>query len=147
MRTGRIRWLVLLVLPMVMPLAWMGRAFAQPVTYQVITDEVEATMPDGSDVEVYRFDPAVYVVNQGDDVTLVIRGVRGHDHPVELEGYGLHTVVRKGETVRLQFRADKPGIFRLICSEHADATHKGPMEGYLVVVPPAKANGAHHNAP
>jgi plastocyanin len=114
---------------------WPGLAFAQPVTYNVVTDEVTAASAGGPSASVYRFAPAVYVVNQGDDVTLAIRGVKGHDHPVELEGYGLHAVVRRGQVTRLQFKADKAGIFRLICTAHADATHKGPMEGYLVVVP------------
>lgn len=114
-------------------------ASAKTVTYQVVTNEVSAKQPDGSKVEVYRFDPAVFPVSQGDDVVLRIRGVKGHQHDLLLEKYNLKATVNRNETTDLRFRADKPGVYRLICLTHADASHEGPMEGYLVVVP----NQAH----
>lgn len=107
----------------------------QTVTYQIVTNEIKAQQADGSKVEVYRFDPSVYVVRQGDQVNLKIHGLKGHNHPVLLEGYNLHDVVRRNQTVTLSFRADKVGTYRLICTAHANAAHEGPMEGYLVVVP------------
>ncbi|WDL95715.1 hypothetical protein [Alicyclobacillus sp. ALC3] len=107
----------------------------QTVTYQIVTNEIKARQADGSNVEVYRFDPGVFVVRQGDTVNLRIRGVKGHDHPVVLEGYNVRGVVHRNQTTTLSFRADKVGIYRLICTIHADAAHEGPMEGYLVVVP------------
>lgn len=110
-------------------------ASAAPVTYQVVTDEIKADQGKGKVVEVYRFDPSVYVVNQGDDVTLRFRGVKGHDHPIELEGYHLKGVIHRNEVTTLNFKASKPGFYRLVCTAHADANHDGPMEAYLVVVP------------
>jgi plastocyanin len=104
-------------------------------TYQIVTNEIAAKQPDGRVIEVYRFDPSVYVVNQGDEVELRIRGLKGRDHPVVLEGYGLRGVVRKNQVLTLRLRAERAGIFRLVCTSHADAEHEGPMEGYLVVVP------------
>lgn len=110
-------------------------AHAQSVTYQIITNEVKAKQTNGSETEVYRFDPAVYVANEGDDVTLSIHGFKGHDHPVLLEGYNLRAMVHRNETTTLKFHATKPGFYRLVCTAHVDAAHEGPMEGYVVIVP------------
>lgn len=107
-------------------------------TYQVVTNEIVGKSADGKETEVYRFDPAVFVANQGDDVTIKIHGLKGHTHPVVLEGYGVRGVVERNQTLTLHVHADKPGMFRLICTTHADRAHEGPMEGYLVVVPNAK---------
>ena len=111
------------------------QVFANTVTYQIVTNEIAAKQTDGSKVEVYRFDPGVWVVNEGDDVVLKIRGVKGHDHPVVLEGYQVNGVVHRNQTTDLRLKANKPGMFHLICTSHADAAHNGPMEGYLIVVP------------
>lgn len=110
-------------------------ASAETVTYQVVTNEITANQKNGDKTEVYRFDPAVYVVHQGDDVVLSIRGVKGHDHPISLEGYQIHDVVHRNEVTTVKFKADKAGFFRLICTAHADSSHEGPMEAYLVVTP------------
>ncbi|MCL6454912.1 MAG: hypothetical protein K6T78_14995 [Alicyclobacillus sp.] len=110
------------------------QAHAASVTYQILTNELKAKQ-DGAEHEVYRFDPAVYVVNQGDDVTLQIRGFKGHDHPVLLEDYNLRTVVHRNQVTTLHFQASLPGFHRLVCTEHLDAQHEGPMEAYLVVIP------------
>ena len=80
-------------------------------------------------VETYRFDPGTVVVNEGDTVTLEIVGINGKEHPITLEGYGLSTVLKRGEVQRLTFLADKPGIFRIMCD-----THKPSMEAALVVL-------------
>ena len=80
-------------------------------------------------VETYRFDPGTVVVNEGDTVTLEIVGINGKEHLITLEGYGLSTVLKRGEVQRLTFLADKPGIFRVMC-----AIHKPSMEAALVVL-------------
>lgn len=113
----------------------MMQAQAATVTYQVVTNEIAAKQADGTTVEVYRFDPGVWVVQQGDQVALKIRGVKGHDHPILLEDYHLKTVVHRNQVTDMRFIATKPGMFRLLCTAHADAAHQGPMEGYLIVVP------------
>ncbi len=119
---------------------------AESVSYQVLTNEIAAKQTDGSTTEVYRLDPAVYVAAEGDDVTLRIRGLKGHDHPLVLEGYNLHTVVHRNEVTTLHFKATKPGFFRIICTAHADANHEGPMEGYLLVIPERAAKAAAERA-
>ncbi|MCL6636724.1 MAG: cupredoxin domain-containing protein [Alicyclobacillus sp.] len=118
-------------------------ASAATVSYQVVTNEISAKQPGGGKVEVYRFDPAVYVAMQGDDVELHLHGLKGHDHPVVLEGYNVNGVIHRGQETVLKFKADKPGFYRLVCTAHADAAHVGPMEGYLLVFPrPASGSGA-----
>lgn len=109
-------------------------------TYQVLTTEVEAHLPDGTSTDVYRFDPGVFVARQGDTVVLKIHGVKGQSHPVVLEGYDVQGVVEKNQTLTLQIHADKPGLHRLVCTAHADMAHGGPMEGYLFVIPTGTAS-------
>jgi plastocyanin len=105
------------------------------VTYQIMTNEIKAKQPDGKEKEVYRFDPSIYVVRKGDGVTLKFWGLKGHDHPITLEGYNIHSVIHKNEATTMAFQANQVGTFRLICTAHADFAHDGPMEGYLVVLP------------
>lgn len=118
-------------------LACPANARADTVAYQVVTNEIKAKQADGSKAEVYRFDPAVYVVQQNDDVVLNIRGLKGQDHPFVLQGYNIHGTIHKNQVTALRFKATKPGFFRLVCTSHADSEHEGPMEAYLVVVPVA----------
>ena len=133
------------VVTLVMGVVHPSAAMAKTVTYQVVTNEIAAKQKDGSTIEVYRFDPAVYVATEGDDVNLLIRGLKGHDHPVVLEGYNVKGVVHRNQVTKLEVHAAKPGFYRLICTTHYDAAHEGPMEAYLVVVPSgaAKAAAAH----
>ncbi|MFQ5934472.1 MAG: cupredoxin domain-containing protein [Dehalococcoidia bacterium] len=80
-------------------------------------------------VETYRFEPGTIIVNQGDTVTLEIVGINGAEHPISVEGYGVSTVLHRGEVQSLTFVADKPGIFKIVC-----ATHQPTMEADLVVL-------------
>ncbi|MCL6516315.1 transcriptional regulator [Alicyclobacillus sp.] len=121
---------------------WVGAAAlpqaavrAATVTYRVVTNEIAAKQADGSEKEVYRFDPAVYVANEGDDVELHLYGLRGHDHPFVLEGYNVRGVIHRNQETVVRVHADRPGYFRLVCTSHADAAHEGPMEAYLIVIP------------
>lgn len=81
------------------------------------------------EVSTYRWDPGTIVVNQGDEVTLEIIGINGDDHPFTIEGYWLSGVVRRGHITRVNFVADKPGIFKVICRKHAPS-----MQADLVVL-------------
>lgn len=105
------------------------------VTYQVVTNEISAKQTSGPNVNVYRFDPSTFVATQGDDVVLQIRGLKGHNHPIVLEGYGVSGVVQRNQVTTLRVKANKAGVFRLICTSHADAAHEGPMEAYFIVLP------------
>jgi len=131
-------WLIGVTAVSAMAVTSAPTAHADVVKYEMVTNEISAIQKDGSKVEVYRFDPGVVAVQQGDDVTLRIRGVKGHDHPIVLEGYGLQAVVHRNEVTTLHFQANRPGVFQLICTAHADEKHSGPMIGYILVVPKNK---------
>ncbi len=80
-------------------------------------------------VETYRFTPGTVVVNEGDSVTLEIIGINGREHPFNIEGYDVSGVVKRGEITRVNFVADKPGLFKLVCEIHTPS-----MEVDMVVL-------------
>ena len=77
----------------------------------------------------YRWEPGTVVVYQGDDVELQIWGVNGADHPARIEGYDKAFSVKRGQLTTVSFKADKPGIFRILCDVHSPS-----MTGTLVVL-------------
>ena len=77
----------------------------------------------------YRFEPGTIVVYQGDDVELQIWGVNGADHPSKIEGYDKTFNVKRGQLTTLSFKADKAGVFRILCDVHSPS-----MTGTLVVL-------------
>ncbi len=68
-------------------------------------------------------------VYQGDEVTLQVAGINGAEHAVSIEGYGLKYVVKRGEITTVSFKANKAGIFEIICH-----THRPSMTGQLIVL-------------
>lgn len=80
--------------------------------------------------ETYRWLPGEVTVVQGDRVTLEFFGVNGASHPATLEGYGIDFEVKRGQVTRVEFTADRAGIFRFVCKVHQPA-----MTGTLVVLP------------
>lgn len=77
----------------------------------------------------YRFEPGTVVVYQGDDVELRIWGVNGAEHPGKIEGYEKVFNVKRGQLTTVSFKADKPGVFRILCD-----IHNPSMTGSLVVL-------------
>lgn len=100
-----------------------------------------AAVPDGGgyilkapkdgkwETSTYRWEPGTIVVYQGDDVELQIWGVNGADHPGRIEGYDKAFSVKRGQLTTVSFRADKPGVFRILCD-----VHNPSMTGTLVVL-------------
>lgn len=83
------------------------------------------------EVSTYQWQPAFLLANQGDDVTLEIVGVNGDEHPSLIEGINVPPfTVRRGQITRVNFRATRPGFYRITCT-----THLPSMVGYLVVLP------------
>lgn len=81
-------------------------------------------------VETYRWLPGEITVVEGDRVTLEILGVNGASHPAVIEGYDVAFEVTRGEVTTVEFVADTPGIFDIVCSAHSPT-----MTGTLVVLP------------
>jgi cytochrome c oxidase subunit II len=79
----------------------------------------------------YSFDPGRITVKRGDRVRLLITAV-DHDHGFQLEGYAINRLLKKGDTVVIEFNADKAGTFHFQCSHFCGLRHY-KMGGELVV--------------
>lgn len=82
--------------------------------------------PDASgrwEVSTYRWEPSQIIVQQGDEVTLEIIGINGDEHPGIIEGYGISFIVKRGHVSRVTFKADKAGVFRILCEKHHPSMH------------------------
>lgn len=92
---------------------------------------LKAPNPAGRwEVSAYMFMPSQVFVNEGDDVTLEYVGINGAVHPGYIEGYDIHFAIKRGQVTLVQFKADKPGVFQILCPEHHPA-----MRGELIVLP------------
>ncbi len=82
-------------------------------------------------VETYRFESSAITVFQGDEVTLNILGVNGDKHNVIIQKYLENAaVLKRGELLTINFKADTIGSFPIICT-----IHQPTMLAYLVVLP------------
>src|SRR5690349_5825358 len=85
----------------------------------------------------FSFTPGVLEVAQGDHVTLHLHS-RDVEHGFDLKDFGAHAVIpASGETVTVEFVADKPGRFGFACSEFCGAGHPD-MKGLLIVHAPGE---------
>lgn len=118
--------------PQALPVAGNAGAVKE---FDLLAVEHTGTHPQtGEKVEIYRWDPGFLVVNKGDRVRLNITGLHGEHHPFEIEGLNVTGHVSKGETTTVEFIANETGTFRLICHNHTDWDHAGPMVGHIVVI-------------
>ena len=92
---------------------------------------LKAPDKDGKwEVAAYAWLPGSITVYEGDEVTLQVAGINGAEHAVTIEGYALKYAVKRGEITTVSFKADKPGIFEIICHNHRPS-----MTGQLIVLP------------
>jgi plastocyanin len=82
------------------------------------------------EVSTYVWAPSQILVNQGDEVTLEFVGINGAAHPTEIRGLGKAFTLTRGQVTRVEFRADKPGVYLVICSAHQPS-----MRSEIVVLP------------
>ena len=82
------------------------------------------------EVSAYLWSPGQIVVNQGDEVVLDFVGINGAAHPTEIKGLGKTFTLKRGQVTRVEFKADKPGVYPVVC-----ATHAPSMRGEIVVLP------------
>ena len=99
----------------------------------MVTVEYKATMKDGKEIEVYRWDPGTINVDAGEKVNLFISGINGEEHPFYIEGTDIKGTVKKGEETMVPLQIDKEGTYRLICEVHGDRDHNGPMVADIIV--------------
>jgi len=114
-------------------------AFAAPTAAKpntvlhMITGEFKTTLEDGTEMESYVFHPGTVYANDGEIVELRIRGVNGKQHDFYIEGMDdVNGQILKNKETVITFKA-KEGVYRIICTTHADAAHEGPMIGYIVI--------------
>lgn len=81
-------------------------------------------------VETYQWSPGTIAAIEGDHVVLEILGVNGSSHTATIEGYDIDFEVTRGQLTTVEFDADRPGIFTIVCT-----THQPAMNGTLVVLP------------
>jgi len=74
----------------------------------------------------YQFTPAVLRANPGDRVTIDLVAT-DYVHGLSVDGYNVEVTADPGQTARLTFIADRPGLFRLRCSVAC-----GPMHPFMV---------------
>lgn len=82
------------------------------------------------EVSAYLWTPGQIVVREGDEVTLEFVGINGAAHPTEIKGLGKSFTLKRGHAVRVDFKAEKPGVYPVICS-----THQPSMRAEIVVLP------------
>jgi plastocyanin len=63
----------------------------------------------------FQYSPAVLRVNPGDRVTIELEAA-DVVHGLSIDGYNLEMTADPGQTARLTFLADRPGVFRFRCS-------------------------------
>lgn len=99
----------------------------------MVSGEFKSKLPDDKEIGAYRWDPGTIFVGKGEKIKLSIYGVNGESHPFFIEGLNVKGEVKKGKETIVSFKADKEGIYRIICINHSDIAHNGPMIGYIVV--------------
>jgi cytochrome c oxidase subunit 2 len=81
----------------------------------------------------FRFEPATIRVAQGDAVQLRLHSA-DRSHAFAIKAFRVKTLIpRGGETVAVQFIADRAGTFAFTCADYCGTGHSA-MKGELVVV-------------
>ena len=108
-------------------------ATEQPRIIHMVIGEFSGTTKKGQEFEVYRWDPGTIATKKDELIELRILGVNGDHHSFVIEGLNVKGEVHKGKETVVHFVAEKEGTYRMICMNHSDLAHQGPMIGYIVV--------------
>ena len=79
----------------------------------------------------WEFQPDTITVNKGDLVKLTIESV-DVNHGIKISEFNINERLNPGETVNIEFIADKTGEFSFFCSVPCGSGH-GSMKGTLIV--------------
>ncbi|MFN3974954.1 MAG: Sec-dependent nitrous-oxide reductase [Dehalococcoidia bacterium] len=103
----------------------------------------ERVVRDGNTVHIYmtavrsHFTPERVRVKKGERVVWHITNIertRDASHGLAIGGYNKQVAIDPGETAKVEFVADRPGVFPFYCTEFCSALHL-EMTGYLLVEP------------
>lgn len=81
----------------------------------------------------WEFKPSTIEVSEGDNVILHVESV-DVTHGIGLPDFGVSETLEPGETVDIEFVADKTGTFTFVCNVFCGTGHGG-MTGQLIVNP------------
>ncbi len=79
----------------------------------------------------FSFDPPSIEVNKGDKVILNIQSI-DVTHGIRISEFGVNSLLQSGETVKIEFIADKSGEFSFFCNVYCGNGHNN-MRGRLIV--------------
>ena len=79
----------------------------------------------------WKFEPNEIIVNEGDKVRLTVTSI-DIAHGIVIPDYGINEYLSPGQTVNIEFTADKKGTFPFACNVSCGVGHSG-MGGKLVV--------------
>jgi nitrous-oxide reductase len=131
-----------------------AREVYSPAGINPLTDETDPYAVEGGKERVERkadgvhvymtavrshFTPDTIRVKEGDTVHLHITSIeQAHDatHGFTLSGHNIQLSLEPGEHNNVTFKADRPGVFPMYCTEFCSALHL-EMAGYLLVEPAA----------
>jgi len=113
-----------------------------PETQEMTIEEASPTPPDESAsmdnvkeinliAKQWEWSPSTITVNQGDTVRLIVTST-DVDHGIIIPGYKIDETIPVGETITVEFIADKAGQFPFSCSVPCGTGH-GQMTGTLIV--------------
>lgn len=100
-------------------------------------DTTDATNPIGDVKEIFvtakqfEFTPNPIKVKKGDKVLLHVKSI-DVTHGFQIPEYDINKPIKPGETVDIEFIADKPGTFTVYCSIFCGEGHPR-MRGQLIV--------------
>lgn len=81
----------------------------------------------------FKFEPATITVAEGDTVRLRLRSA-DRTHGIGIKAFRVKALIPKvGETVTVEFVADRAGTFDITCSEYCGTGHRA-MKGKLIVL-------------
>lgn len=107
------------------------------ISGEVVSDIGTQTLSSGGVKEFtiiasrWKFDPATITVNQGDKVKLSITSI-DVTHGIAMPDYRINEYLTPGQTVNIEFTADRKGTFIFSCSVSCGVGHTG-MRGKLIV--------------
>ncbi len=79
----------------------------------------------------FVFEPTIIEVNKGDKVKLIVTST-DLSHGFSILEYGINERVNPGESIIVEFIADKEGEFTMFCSVYCGENHS-EMKGKLIV--------------
>jgi cytochrome c oxidase subunit II len=79
----------------------------------------------------FAFTPDTITVNQGDNVRIIAQS-NDVTHGISIPDYGINKRLDPGNTVVIEFTADKVGTFEFFCSTYCGEGH-GNMKGKIIV--------------